>query len=326
MMLSSQVPRSLAKAPLVEYLAKRFTYLTRDEWCARIAEGRIRCNGTVCSGRESVRGGDTVSYDVPEFTEPASDLRFRIIYEDDWILGIDKPGNLLVHRSGKAFRNNLMFQLRCVHTPQYPSANAVSRLDRETSGVMLVAKDIDTLRRMHEAFLKHAVEKLYYAVVHGVPSPARGTINLPIGKDLASSIPCRFWVNTENARDAVTGYEVQETFGTTYSAVELRPRTGRTHQLRVHMAAIGHPIAGDKVYGREAGNHAAGERQRIGDGERKTEPQNRHNCSGIDRQALHCRSLRFVHPCTNEPCEISAEPPDDMKELIRILRITKGLP
>ncbi|MBD3393713.1 MAG: RluA family pseudouridine synthase [Chitinivibrionales bacterium] len=306
MIVSSRVPRSTPSTPLLDYLARRFTYLSADTWRERIDEGRILCNGSACTSASTVGGGDILSYDMPEFAEPPADMAYEIVYEDTWLLGINKPGNLLVHRSGRSFTSNLMYDIRHVHRPPHPEAHAVNRLDRETSGVVLAARDRQTLRRMHGLFSARAVEKEYLAVVHGIPKPPAGTIDLPIGRAAGSRVSYRFSANGESAREACTVYETRERLGGRYAVMVLRPRTGRTHQLRVHMAAIGHPIAGDKLYGmpeqdflhwRAAGGLPPG-----------------WPCA---RQALHCRMISFWHPAKNERVSIEAPVPEAMRVFIR---------
>lgn len=135
--VSTAFPR---ETPVARYLATRFTYFDYDKWLVRMAEGRIQRNGFPALAGDTVSPGDIVSYDAGEFEEPAADLSYRITWEDSWFLCIDKPGNLLVHRAGISFHNNLMHQLRHVHSPAFPSAHPVHRLDRETSGALMVGK------------------------------------------------------------------------------------------------------------------------------------------------------------------------------------------
>lgn len=113
----------------------------RDQWRMRIAQGRVTRNGRIATITDEIDPGDRISYDAGDFDEPDADLDYRIINEDPWLLGIDKPGNLLVHRAGKSFRNNLIYQLRYVHEPPFPAAQTIHRLDRDTSGVVLAAKN-----------------------------------------------------------------------------------------------------------------------------------------------------------------------------------------
>jgi len=306
MIVSSRVPLGRAPIGVLDYLSGRFTYLSRDAWRERLEQGRISCNGIVCCQSSAVEGGDRIAYDMPDFEEPPADLGYTIVYEDDWMLGVNKPPNLLVHRSGKSFRSNLMYQLRCEHAPAYPHANAANRLDRETSGIVIVAKDIPTLRALHKAFAAHTVEKVYCAVVRGVLKPPEGRIERATGRCSGSRIKYRFAVDGQGAKEAQTDFRTLRRFGCEYSLVELRPRTGRTHQLRVHMSSAGHPIVGDKLYGLAEEDFL---RWRAGSG----------GCAldlPIRRQALHCSSVAFTHPHTLKRCEISAPLAPDIQELL----------
>ena len=148
----------------------------------RIAAGAVSCNGRTACIDDTVSAGDTISYDAGEFEEPAADLSYRVIYEDEWLLGVDKPGNLLVHRAGKSFRNNLIYQLRYAYVPPYPGAHIVHRLDRETSGVVCVAKSAAIKAALGREFSAGRVVKVYYAVVRGMPEVRE--IDFPIGKPL----------------------------------------------------------------------------------------------------------------------------------------------
>jgi RluA family pseudouridine synthase len=297
--------------PVLEYLCSRFTYLEPEEWAMRVAEGRISCDGKVCTRDTQVSGGMIIVYDVPEFEEPEADLGYSVIYEDEWILGVNKPGNLLVHRAGKAFRGNLMYQLRYCHVPPFVNANAVTRLDRETSGVIVIAKDIETVRLMNAMFAKGEVNKTYLAVVCGIPNPPSGNIDLPICKDENGNTPSRFRIAApgidEKFKDAHTVYSTERTLGNAHALLDVRPQTGRTHQIRVHLSAAGYPIYKDKVYGKSVS----------GENEHEQIPI-------IKRQALHCHSLEFVHVRTGKTCMISASVPDDMQNLIKNLGNSSG--
>lgn len=309
MIFSSVVPREFVGSTLLDYLVRRFTYLSEQEWLEQIALGRIAKNGQHCFGDGPILGGDVIAFtiDQSEFPEPAADLDFQIIYKDDWLLGINKPGNLLVHRQGRSLTHNLIYQLRHVHQPPYPEAGVVNRLDRETSGVVLVARRAEFLGRLNALFAAHEVAKTYLAVVQGELETAHGEIDLPIGRDPQSAVSYRHCADARavDAKEAVTRYQVVAEYGS-YSLLRLQPRTGRTHQLRVHLAHIGHPILHDKLYGRSdqeflAWRHRPVEVQAAGQG---------------GRQALHAESLTFTHPWTGREVRIVAELPEDMRELI----------
>lgn len=291
MKLASLVPPAFRRqVPLVEYLAARFTYHSYDDWRAIAEDGRITCNGIAAGPDRSVSAGDTVSYDAGEFEEPAADLSYRICWEDGWLLGVSKPGNLLVHRAGKSFRNNLIYQLRHVHVPPYPDAHAVHRLDRKTSGVVCVAKDARVLPALSRAFAGGRVEKTYAAVVRGVPRA--GTIDLPIGKPAEAAAPCAHGV-AAGGKAARTEIVDSRPLGRDHAFLTVRPLTGRTHQIRVHLAASGTPVVGDWLYGTER--------------------------DMFPRNALHCASLSFVHPVTGKTCRMETPLPADMRGLIERL-------
>jgi RluA family pseudouridine synthase len=308
MIFSSAVPSTFRNGiALVDYLAGRFTYHCRDEWCARITEGKVVCNGRVANADDTVAAGDTVSYDPGAFEEPAADLSYRVIFEDEWLLGIDKPGNLLVHRAGKSFRNNLIYQLRHVHVPPYPASHAVHRLDRETSGVVCVAKNAAIKAALGREFAAGRVTKVYCAVVRGTPGVRE--MDFPIGKAAGSAMSYKHGV-VKGGKTARTKIVACQAVSKEYSLVTLQPLTGRTHQIRVHLAAIGTPLVGDRLYGLSEEAYLS---RRNDSSKPQQLPQVFH------RHALHCSSLSFVHPVTSKECRIEAELPEDMKELIRSL-------
>ena len=285
MLFSSKVPCNV-RTPLViaEYLARRFTYYAAPEWAAVVGEGRVFINGARCGEADTVKADDTVSYDPGDFEEPEADLSYSIIYEDEWTLAVNKPGNLLVHRAGKSFRNNLIYQLRRAANPPYPNCRPVHRLDRNTSGAVLVAKDSEQGALFGNLFAQGKVRKIYKAVVRGRPDiKLPFVIDSPISEDKGSGAPFRFKVDSAG-KPAVTVIEEIQSIDNGFSLLTIRPLTGRTHQIRVHLASIGFPITGDKVYGQD------------------TET----------RQALHCESLSFVHPHTGGECTITADLPEDL--------------
>ena len=167
---------------LIDYLVGRYTYLDRETWLERIAEGRFKYEGMLASAETQLKQGGLVSYDVPPFPQPNANFNYSIIYEDDWLLAINKPPNLRVHGEGKYMMANLSYHLWYNHSPSYPQAKLINRLDTDTSGVVLFAKDPDTAREMGWLFERKEVEKTYLALVHGVLDPPSGIIDQPIGK------------------------------------------------------------------------------------------------------------------------------------------------
>ena len=307
MIISSRVPPQYAGITLIDYLATRFTYLEKEQWDRRILEGRIKCNDKNARSDTPVAAGDIISYDMPAFTEPPADMSYTIIYEDNWLLGINKPGNLLVHHKGKSFRSNLIYHLRNVHDPAYPQAGVINRLDRETSGLVLIARDRETLRIMNRVVADRELEKEYHAIVHGIVDPPSGQINRAIGRVIDSKIRYKYGVDGEKAKDAFTRYETVITVGNEYTLVRLLPETGRTHQLRVHMASLGHVIVGDKLYGLSEDDFIDWRRN----------PAAWLGRLPFPRQALHCSSVRFIHPHTKKPCIIAAPLPEDIRTFLQ---------
>jgi RluA family pseudouridine synthase len=280
-----------------------------EEWLERIRENRILLNEIVCHDAfVFLSRGDRVAYDLPDFEEPPADLDYRIVYDDEWILGVNKPGNLLIHKAGKSFRSNLVYQLRYRHLPSpYPHINAVHRLDRETSGVVLFAKDKDVARKLNDAFVMRTIRKEYLAVVKGIPAERAWTIRLPIGKDEKTSARCKFRIDYDKGKVAETRFETIRMLTDNCAFLRIWPITGRTHQIRVHLAACGLTLIGDKIYGMSEINCIAQHNKRDDPGG---------DCQ-FPRQALHCASIGFEHPVTKKMIVVNAPLPSDMENLLR---------
>lgn len=230
----------------------------------------------------------------------APDLAPGIIFEDECILAVDKPAGLVVHSDGRTEEPTLtdwvldrypqLRELGGLHTldsGRYaPRAGILHRLDRETSGVVLIAKEEETFYAIQRQFVARSVEKVYLAIVRGMLDPADGTIDLPIGR---SRSDFRKWATGDDVRGtlrpATTAYTTLRDGGTGYSLVELRPKTGRTHQIRVHLSSVGHPIIADRRYG---GGEAL----------------------GMTRLALHARSLTVEYPKGARKTFVSPLPAD----------------
>jgi len=302
MKVSSKVPAAYDKALLVDYLAARFTYQSAEAWRRLVQEGKVSCNGQNCDGTTAVASGDVVTCMLPAFAAPKANYDYTIVYEDEWLLGIDKPAGLRVHSQGRFMTANLIYHIRHRHQPNYPEVNLVNRLDADTSGLVLLARTPDVLRRMMHQFAQGSVEKHYLTVVNGCPSPACGTIDLPIGPLPDTRVP-RFGIDLVAGKPAVTHYALIRVLDDRFSLLHLRPETGRTHQLRVHLASIGHPIAGDALYTMNDDDYLAWRRN----------PPSR---PGLLRQALHCRQLGFLHPVHNTWLTMAAPLAADIERFI----------
>ena len=311
---------------IVRFLSHRFKYHPPERWTTRVADGFVQVNGRDVSTDEIVNKGDIVTYTIFH-AEPEVDFRYEVIYEDEWLLAISKSGNIPVHACGVYIRNTLIATLKNVYGE---NLNLAHRLDRETSGLTLLTKDAETSRAMGCMFARGEVGKVYSAVVHGVVREASFEVDAPIGKvmepfsarfaggevpgesdgDLAEDRPRyvpRRCVDFERGKPAVTRFEVEKILGD-FTLLRAIPLSGRTNQIRVHLDYIGHPIVGDKVYKPRL---AAG----TGDEARESDKPL------IDRQALHCRELRFVHPVTRDEVHLRAAYPEDMARLIDLLEL-----
>jgi len=302
------VPADAAGERLDRFVARIPDVGTRSHAKQLVDAGRVLVDGTARKSAYAMRGGERVHVELrapePTGVEP-EDIPLRVLYEDDDLLAIDKPPGMVVHPAPGARRGTLVHALAwrlgtlpAAGDPDRPGI--VHRLDRDTSGVLLVART----RRAHESlarqFRERSVEKRYVAVVRGVLAGTTGRIDRPIGRHPRERK--RMSVRTARGRPAVTRWRVVERLaGATVLA--LAPETGRTHQLRVHLAAAGHPIVGDRVYGA---------RRRGG------------TTITFPRQALHAEEITFAHPATGVSLTIRAPVPSDIQRLIETLRQAGG--
>ena len=307
--LDCQVDSYRSGWTVVEFLSHRFRYHPPERWMHRVNDGRVRVNGSCIAADHRVNHKDVVSYTIIH-NEPEVDFRCDIVYEDGDMLAVSKSGNLPVHACGVYIRNTLVTHLR------HRYGNHISlghRLDRETSGLILLSKHVAAARALSGMFANGEVKKSYIAIVHGHVGPDELEVDAPIGKtdgiipmvgdretmrgretdlraDFPRFVPKRI-VDYANGKPARTGFRVLRR-GEGYTVLEARPRSGRTNQIRVHLHHIGHPLVGDKVY--RFAPAATG-------------------VLTMTRHALHCRMLAFNHPVTNVPMTLSADVPDDLK-------------
>ena len=275
------------------------TELSRSQANEAIKNGNILVNGKAVKAKYSVKEGDLVTYDLPEpevLEYEAEDIPLDIVYEDDDVAVVNKPQGMVVHPSVGHTSGTLVNALM-YHIHDLSSINGVvrpgivHRIDKDTSGLLMIAKN----DRSHQALAEELKDKKslrkYLAIVHGNISNDRGVIEAPIGR---SEKDRKKQAVTAKGKPAVTHFKVLERFGN-YTLVELTLETGRTHQIRVHMAYIGHPVAGDPLYG-----------------PRKTLKGN--------GQFLHAQTLGFTHPTTGESLRFSVEPPAIFQETLENMR------
>jgi 23S rRNA pseudouridine1911/1915/1917 synthase len=296
---------------LDRFLARLPELGTRSRAKGLLDDGLVSVDGQPRKAAHPLRSGERVSVTVrpPEpATVEAEALPLAVLYEDAYLVAIDKPPGMVVHPAPGARRgtvvNALLHRLGAlsgVGDPDRPGI--VHRLDRDTSGVLLVARTPQALEGLAKQFRDRTVSKHYVAVVHGVVRPNTGIVDQAIGRHPHHRQ--RMSVRTRGGRAAVTRFEVVERLPGA-SLLRLAPETGRTHQLRVHLAAIGHPIVADHLYG---GRSQRGAPASVGAA-----------LDACPRQALHAASLAFTHPVTGEPIVVRASLPADLKALLKALR------
>lgn len=254
--------------------------------------GSLLLNGQTATVSYTVHYSDLLEVDIsdhaPMHPIPPVNFPLDILWEDEYLLVINKPAGIVVH-GAELTEETVTIAGAVAHYLQSPCFHAVNRLDRGTTGAMVVAKSGYLHERCMELLHTDSFYREYRAICEGVPSPTAGTITLPIGRDETSLL--RRCIREDGA-EAVTEYEVLQTVGSR-ALLRLLPYTGRTHQLRVHMAAIGHPLTGDWLYGTE--DHSL-----------------------ITRPALHSYTLYFTHPITGEAVNITAPIPSDMLSLMEV--------
>jgi 23S rRNA pseudouridine1911/1915/1917 synthase len=292
------VPAALAGLRLDQALARLFPQYSRTRLQGWLRDGAILVDRQAASARQPVAGGEEVRLALPQLPAEAAPqaerIPLKIVYEDADLLVIDKPAGLVVH-PGAGVHHGTLLNALLAHAPQLaglPRAGIVHRLDRDTSGLLVVAKTLEAQTALVRQLAERSMRRVYLAVVHGVPG-AGGMIDQPIGRDARSRT--RMAV-TRRGREARTHYRVIERFAAA-ALVECRLETGRTHQIRVHLQYIGHPVVGDPVYRRGASTRLV-----------------------FPRQALHARELSLAHPRSAKPVSWRAPLPSDMRRLIAALR------
>jgi 23S rRNA pseudouridine1911/1915/1917 synthase len=297
------VPRALAGLRLDQALVKMFPQYSRNRLQAWLKSGHVLVDGKHSERNARTAGGERIVLRPPPAAAdaglPAAQrLPLKVVFEDDDLIVINKPAGLVVH-PGAGNPDNTLLNALLAHAPSLrlvPRAGIVHRLDKDTTGLLVVAKNLTAQARLAAQLAQRSVKRTYFALVHGAP-PAHGAIDAPVGRDTRART--RMAV-THRGKEARTSYRVLERFahGSNAAAwVECRLETGRTHQIRVHLQHIGHPLVGDPVYRRGAGG-------------------------GIEfaRQALHAAELELVHPRTGRKKAWKAPLPADMKKLLAQLR------
>lgn len=293
-----------ANGRLDVWLTGQIKGLSRTRIKKLLENGHIRINDRQLAAHDKVRPGMLLTIEQPE-PEPSSltaeNIPLNILYEDTDLLVLNKPAGLVVHPAAGHYSGTLVHAL-LHHCPQLPTLGGerrpgiVHRLDKDTSGVMLVAKGEQAMARLSRDFHDGRILKEYIALVLGVPHPQEGRIEANIERHPVHRK--KMHVSKDRGRRAVSEYKAEQVFDG-YSLVRIRLHTGRTHQIRVHMAHIGNPVLGDATYGSSARERRAG----------------LSFCA--ERQLLHAETIGFTHPRNGRSMQFSAPWPDDMKILIK---------
>lgn len=282
---------------LTDYLQKH----SRSFLQKLIKEGRVFVNGKAVKSNYRVHEEDRIELTVPEPLQTdilPEDLKLEIVYEDDSVLIVNKPKGMVVHpsagHSSGTLVNGLMFHCR----DRLSGINGVlrpgivHRIDMDTTGLLIVCKDDQSHNCIAAQLKDHSINRRYHALVKGRFKEHEGVVNAPIGRNPSNRL--KMAVNEQNGKHAVTHYRVLEQFPSC-AYIECRLETGRTHQIRVHMSSIGHPLLGDTVYGGPAVKNVQG-------------------------QILHAKTIGFVHPVTEEYLEFDSELPAYFQDILERLR------
>lgn len=309
-----------------KYMACHLEDTSRHRVQNAIKSGYVRVNDKVAKANVIVRPGDVIRFVMPYerhgFEVLPENIPLNIVYEDDDFLIVNKPAGMVVHPGHGHFDGTLINALAYhLGISQGPDAEddrmgiLVHRIDMDTSGLLVVAKNDEAQLNLAQQFFVHSIERKYVAVVWGNIKEDEGTIVGNIGRDPNDRLKFRVYQEEDKGKHAVTHYKVLERFGFV-TVVECRLETGRTHQIRVHMAYIGHPLFNDARYGGaeiRKGTIYAKYKQFI------------QNCFEIcPRQALHAKTLGFVHPRTGKPVSFDSPLPEDMTALLEKWRKYAG--
>ena len=332
------VPSEAAGQRLDQFLATQLEGVSRSRVQLLMEQGDVLVNGEREKASLKLRGGESITVTGEPHPAPlkamAEDIPLHVIFEDANLAVIDKPAGMMVHagsgqnedaRSRGTLVNALLFRFRKLSASGGDlRPGIVHRLDKNTSGLIVVAKNDRTHAALGEMFSSRQMKKTYVALVQGAVERQKGTINANVARD-----PVRRTRMTahpqDNSRTAVSHYEVVRRFDTRFgkfTLVRVRIETGRTHQIRVHMASLGHPVVGDTLYGASAQltDLVAAQAPTSKAARRKSDPERLR----LGRNFLHAAELEFTHPVTGKLLSLTAPLPDELEEFLRRLEGVKG--
>ena len=287
-----------------KFLSCRLEEVSRSYIQKLIKEGHVSVNGKSVKANYKLGAGDEISVEIPEAKEPdilPEDIPLDILYEDQDILVVNKPKGMVVYPAAGHYSGTLVNALMYHCKDSLSGINGVMRpgivhrIDMDTTGSLLVCKNDEAHRILAEQLKEHTIRREYHAIVYGNIKEDTGTVDAPIGRHPTDRK--KMSINHKNGKQAVTHYEVLERFGN-FTYIRCRLETGRTHQIRVHMASLHHPLLGDEVYG----------------------PSSRPPFPGLKGQVLHAKILGIYHPATGEYMEFDAPLPEYFVDLLQKLR------
>lgn len=313
-MLTLQVGNSIKERRIDKYLHARFSNFSRVMLQEIIKAGAVRVNGKIVKPSFKLSPGDKIDLELPELPSKEiqpEDIPLNIIYEDQDLIVLNKQADMIVHPARGNTHGTLVNAL-VFYSDKLSSGTGefrpgiVHRLDRDTTGVMVVAKNDTAQCKVAKQFERRRIKKSYLAIAHGTPELTADRINAPLG--VHPRIRVKYAIRPQIGKEAITFYQVVEGFRG-FSLLRLSPKTGRTHQIRVHLSYIKHPIVGDDMYGGKLIYP-----WQLQDAE--PAPQE----PVINRPALHASTLEFKHPTTEKIVKFEAPLPEDMQNLLDMLR------
>ena len=301
MSIEFKIEEALAGERIDKFLSDSLPDVSRSYIQKLIKDGQVTVNQKTVKSNYKLNTGDLLSMEEAELQEPdieAEDIPLDILYEDSDLLIINKPKGMVVHPSSGHYSGTLVNALMHYCKEDLSGINGVlrpgivHRIDMDTTGSLLVCKNDFTHNHIAEQLKVHSITRVYHAIVHGVLKEDDGTINAPIGRHPIDRK--KMSINHKNGKEAVTHYKVLKRFKN-FTYIECRLETGRTHQIRVHMSSIGHPLLGDSVYGPAKSPYK------------------------LQGQTLHAKTIGIIHPRTEEYVEVNAPLPEYFSDLLKKL-------
>ncbi len=315
--LQVKVPAGIKPERLDRFLAAHPPIsLTRTHLQKLIADQMILVNGKTVAKNHILKGGELISVTIPpppEIDMKGEDISLDIFFEDNYLVVVNKPAGMVTHPAAGHYSGTLVNALiyhfgKLAHGSGHERAGIIHRLDKDTSGLILVAKTDDIYLKLQQQMQKREIKRTYLALVCGHMKDNEGVIELPIGRSIKDRK--KMVVTNVKSREAKTSYRLIDRFRS-YDLLEVQLHTGRTHQIRVHFSHLGHPVFGDPEYGgrhKWLGGMFAPERQLA-----------RRLLELIDRQTLHAQRLEFTHPATQKAILLKTDPPEDIKMVLETL-------